>query len=186
MSRSRVESVWQRQPGRGRYAHPERERRLLLAEQPPGLTDSVEIEDRYIDGTRLRLRRITGGGAVVHKLAQKVRADADDPSSVMLTNIYLDAVEYERLLVLPAAELRKTRFSLSVGEVRFAIDVLRDQLEGLVLAEYELDIFPSDGQLALDYVADVTHDDRFSGGQLARTNADALRSLLTALGLRAG
>jgi CYTH domain-containing protein len=101
----------------------------------------------------------------------------------MLTNIYLDAEEYERLLVLPAAELRKTRFSLTVGEVRFAIDVLRDQLDGLVLAEYEVDVFPTDGQVALDYVADVTHDDRFSGGQLARTSAEALRSLLTAFGV---
>jgi CYTH domain-containing protein len=64
--------------------------------------------------------------------------DVDEPSSVMLTNMYLDAAEYERLLVLPAAALRKTRFPLTLGEVRFAIDVLRDDLQGLVLAEYEL------------------------------------------------
>lgn len=47
------QNMSKRQPGQGRYAHPEHERRLLLANEPAGVTDPVEIVDRYIDGTRL-------------------------------------------------------------------------------------------------------------------------------------
>lgn len=70
----------ERAPGRGRYAHPEREQRWLLDAVPHGSTRSAEIHDWYITGTRLRLRRVEDGNALLFKLAQKVRADRHDPS----------------------------------------------------------------------------------------------------------
>jgi SAM-dependent methyltransferase len=123
-----------RRPGQGPYARPERERRFLLAGPPPGVAQPWEIVDRYIDGTSLRLRQAIGTGPPVYKLGQKVRLDVDDPSTVMLTNIYLEPWEYERLLTLPATRLAKTRYSLSVGEDLLAVDVFHGELAGLVLA----------------------------------------------------
>ncbi len=128
----------QREPGRGHYAHPERERRFLLCSPPVGLTDPSHIVDRYIDGTRLRLRQVTGEGPAVYKLGQKVRPNEDDPSLVMLTNMYLTADEYERLLALPATEVRKARYTLTAGQDHSGVDVFEDRLDGLVLAEAEL------------------------------------------------
>ena len=44
----------------GKYAQIERERRFLLVRQPPpaAATGRRRITDRYLPGTRLRLRRI--------------------------------------------------------------------------------------------------------------------------------
>ena len=44
----------------GKYARIERERRFLLAGRPPpmAVTGRHRITDRYLPGTRLRLRRI--------------------------------------------------------------------------------------------------------------------------------
>ena len=48
-----------------KYAYIERERRWLLAAVPdlPDDARRLEITDRYITGTRLRLRQVTEGSA---------------------------------------------------------------------------------------------------------------------------
>jgi len=129
--------VWRREPGKGSYARPERERRFLLRALPDGSVDPVDIEDRYIVGTRLRLRRMSDGtGAPTYKLAQKV-PDRADPSLVMITNTYLSEAEYDTLLAaLPALTVLKTRYRLP-GPVALSVDDFRGPLAGLVLAELE-------------------------------------------------
>ena len=169
----------ERSPGSGRYAHPEREQRWLLATVPNDATRSAEIHDWYILGTRLRLRMVDDGSGQLFKLAQKVRADRDDPESVSLTNMYLDRDEYERLRrVLPGRPLRKTRWNTEHAGRHVAIDEFHDQLEGLVLAETELD--PAEDLLPKpDFaVRDVTSDDRYSGGRLASANATEIEQVL--------
>ena len=59
-----------------KYAQIELERRWLLAKLPDSLQNSQDyqlIEDRYITGTPLRLRRMTdaGGQVTARKLTQK-------------------------------------------------------------------------------------------------------------------
>lgn len=157
-------TAWQRQPGQGKYAKPERERRFLLTSVPPEADSPRLIEDRYLDGTRLRLRRV----GTTYKFCQKVRPDEADPSIVAITNIYLSQAEYEVLLGLPAAVLCKTRRQWQVGPFTFAVDEFHGPLTGLLLAEIELD----DLNTALPvqdspFGPEVTHDDRFSGGYLA-------------------
>ena len=62
----------------GNYARVERERRFLLAGPPPAsaVTASRRITDRYLPGTRLRVRRAEwlDGGECEFKLTQKVPA----------------------------------------------------------------------------------------------------------------
>lgn len=61
-----------------KYALVERERRFLVGAVPEGGSiRTVEIVDRYIDGTRIRLRAAStvegeGKGSVHYKLTQKV------------------------------------------------------------------------------------------------------------------
>jgi CYTH domain-containing protein len=184
--------VWQREPGKGSYARPERERRFLLRALPQGSVDPIDIEDRYIVGTRLRLRRMSDGtAAATYKLAQKV-PDRADPSLVMITNTYLSAAEYETLLAaLPALTVRKTRYRMP-GPVALSVDDFRGPLAGLVLAELAVagsEGWPPSAGLAEaagpgadppPTVAEVTDDPRFTGGELARTGAADLRRLLAA------
>ncbi len=156
----------------------------MLSARPGDLSDPRRIVDRYIDGTRLRLRRISVAGPAVYKLGQKVRPDENDPSSVLLTNMYLTAGEYEQLLGLPFAEVRKTRYSLEAGGTQYAVDVFEGRLEGLVLAESDFgeDTVHEPPPLA-GVIAEVTTDNRFSGGTLARTDKDGLWALLSSFGI---
>jgi CYTH domain-containing protein len=167
-----------RQPGRGRYAHPEREQRWILAGVPTDVMQVASIVDRYILGTRLRLRRSESAAGVTYKLGQKVRDDPGSPEMVRLTNIYLAEDEYSALLVLPAAELHKTRSQTRWADRTVAIDRFHGRLDGLVLSEAELS--PADPLLPMPpwAVEDVTNDDRFSGGSLAFATDEAIDALL--------
>jgi CYTH domain-containing protein len=170
-------------PGEGRYAHAEREQRWLLPELPDGLTDAASIVDRYLVGTRLRLRSVTADGATTYKLGQKVRPEPDSPAIVKLTNIYLSGEEYEVLRALRGRDLRKTRWRSVHAAGRLVVDEFSDPLTGLVLAELELR--PGEVPKQVDVLAvDVSEDDRFSGGRLAglsAADAAALRAEVDSL-----
>jgi CYTH domain-containing protein len=162
---------WRRTPGLGKYARPERERRFVVTGAASADGPVLRIEDRYLIGMQLRLRRIAGDGDAVFKLTQKVRANHDDPFEVATTNIYLSQSEYEQLLVLPALVLIKSRQVVDVEGTRFAIDDFEGPLLGLRLAEVEVPdrdaLLPQPPWLGRE----VTDDDRYSGGRLA-TAAD--------------
>jgi CYTH domain-containing protein len=172
----------------GKYARVERERRFLLAGPPPAAIAAAprQITDRYLTGTRLRLRRVEhpGGGPSEFKLTQKVPAGRPGPVRGMITNIYLSQPEYDRLATLPATVLSKTR--VSVPPV--SIDIFDPPRHGLVLAEAE---FTTDDEASCfrpppGSIAEVTDDARFSGGRLARTGRDELLAWLAEYGLSPG
>lgn len=172
---------WAREPGRGRYAKPERERRFLLDADPPPGKAARTIEDRYLVGTRLRLRHVAGDGHEVFKLTQKVRVRDEDPSDLLITNLYLTEHEYAGLCCLPSKDISKTRSVHPLGEHDLVVDVFHGRLGGLRLAEVQLTDL--DAKLALPaWVGhEITHDDRFSGGGLAFAADDELRALLAGL-----
>jgi CYTH domain-containing protein len=161
-----------------KYARVEREQRWLLQSIPKGARGPVEIVDRYLTGTTLRLRQVTSGDEIVWKLGQKRRADPASPELVELTNLYLSADEHALFSGLPAAELRKTRRHLDHGGRTFAIDELHGPLEGLLLAEVELE--PGEPRRTQPPWShhDVTDDDRFSGARLAVTTEPEAATLL--------
>jgi CYTH domain-containing protein len=169
----------------GKYARIERERRFLLSSLPPGsaVTTSRRITDRYLSGTRLRLRRVDylNGEAREFKFTQKVPAERPGHVQGLITNIYLSATEYELLASVPAEELSKTRFSLPP----LSIDVFDPPLHGLVLADVEFTAdeaarsFPRPSMA----IAEVTDDSRFTGGNLVRTRREDLLAWLAEYGI---
>ncbi len=172
-----------RSPGDGRYAQVEREQRWVLRGRPDHLDQPRSILDLYIHGTRLRLRRTESDGEVVFKLGQKVRPEPSNPEVVKLTNIYLSEPEYAIVSRLGGDEILKTRWRWTWRERPLTVDEFDGHLTGLILAEVEL--LP--GEPRLDdpplTVADVTDDDRFSGGALAQTTAARLQDLLAGFGV---
>lgn len=167
-----------RAPGSGPYARVEREQRWVLSGAPSGLGPPRRITDRYVRGTRLRLRSMEDDGQVLYKLGQKVRVGRS-PEIVHLTNIYLSSEEHALLAELPADVVHKTRRTTMRAGREIAVDELHGELDGLVLAEVALAIdeprLLTQPPLA---IADVTDDERFSGGHLATTDRAALHSLL--------
>lgn len=172
-------------PGKSlQYAKPERERRFLLAEFPPGeIARTTNITDRYLLGTRLRLRLMletkSDGTRTYYKLTQKVPAPTGGPG--LVSTLYLNEDEFALLWTLPGAVVRKTRYSLPP----FGVDVFDAPLDGLILAECEFD----DDATMESFrppawtLAEVTLDARFTGGQLATMNSGDLPKLLSSFGV---
>ena len=174
--------------GPGRYARAEIERRWVLSEHPdPARAVAVRhLVDRYLTGTRLRLRlQVEDGGPTLRKFTQKL-PDPEPRSrgrQGLLTNTYLSQEEYDVLATLPARVLRKTRYSMAP----FGVDVFEGPLAGLVLAEIEFatEDAADRSPIPATAVVEVSHDPRFTGGRLVRTDAEELRSWLDELGVPA-
>jgi CYTH domain-containing protein len=157
-----------------KYARIEEERRFLMKALPEDLPEDspfIRIIDRYIPGTRLRLRRMESaqGAALVFKLGQKFRPADFEAHQAIMTNLYLNEAEYRVLESLGGARVTKLRYSYEfVGQI-YAIDVFEGQLEGLVLAEIErrpgvqLTSLPVPGFA----IREVTGEPFFSGARLA-------------------
>lgn len=152
-----------------KYAHWVAERRFLVdPAKLPELDPSAArlIEDLYIDGGRLRLRRIThtATGEQEFKLGKKYAPD--NPLIGPMTNLYLDAEEYAVLQALPGRRVSKERYKIGA----FVIDIFRPPFEGLVTAECEA----SNRMAALRFdvpewcVREVTTEVEYTGWSLAQ------------------
>ena len=158
-----------------------RGRRFLLARVPaPGsVTAARRITDRYVDGTRLRLRRVErlDTGECSYRLTREQPACPGAPA-----DLHLSEQEYARLLAaLPGPELTRTR----LGVPPLGVDVFEGPLLGLVLAEAEFEN-PEDEETFVPppgCVAELTEDDHFTGGRLARTDREHLRAGLAEYGV---
>ena len=153
-----------------KYSRPEFERRfrVVAGRLPPlDLATARLIEDRYIDGSRLRLRRMSGGGtATVHKFCKKYGGAAPGEPIV---NIYLSAAEYAVLATLPGSDLVKRRFLLDVAGAMFGVDVFERPHAGLMLCEVEVESLAELDRTTLPVWAgdEVTGDADFTGAALA-------------------
>jgi CYTH domain-containing protein len=154
-----------------KYAHVERERRWLLMRLPdlPHEPRTVRIVDRYVRGTRMRLREAREPeGTLVRKLGHKVRLGVD-AREVAHTSLYLDEAEWAMLSALPADVLTKTRTFVPLGTATIAFDVFDGPLAGLVLAEVDTgEGDPVDLPAEYGPFDEVTDDDSFTGGALAQ------------------
>jgi len=147
-----------------KYAVVERERRFLVTSIPEGIVGRMEIRDRYIIGTRLRLREVAQDGSVTRKLGHKVRL-TDGPAEVACTSIYLDDEEWALLSALPARTLQKTRHIVERDGFRILVDEHED---GPLIAEIDDgDTPPAEIPEWLDVIADVSEDEHWTGARLA-------------------
>ena len=123
-----------------------------------------EIDDLYIAGSRLRLRRVTGPATeITFKLGKKYGWCG--PFSEPITNVYLTEREYECLSGLPGERTCKRRYSLSGG----SLDVYLEPVGGIAVFEIEF----RDERSAAIYqppsfaIREITRDAAFTGAVLA-------------------
>ena len=153
---------------RPKYALAELERRWLVIERRLAgleLGAAHVIRDRYLDGARLRLRRMgSPAGGVVHKLCKKY-GDAS-PGAESVTNLYLSASEYALLETLPGWVVEKLRYRCLGG----SLDHYQRDGDALWVFEREFadpgsaDAFPD----PLFAGREITADADFTGAALAR------------------
>jgi CYTH domain-containing protein len=156
-----------------KYARPELERRWRAepALRPPiEDLDFVVVDDRYLAGTRLRLRRMTrSDGWTARKLTKKYETDRPEARPIVTT--YLTEAEYAVFAALPAHPMRKRRYHFPIEGRYWSLDLFEGLLEGLELVEIEA---PDEAALAalvppVWATKEVTHDVRYQCGELAQT-----------------
>lgn len=170
-----------------KYAHIERERRFIVPGISPvfAFTRELLIKDNYLNDTTLRLRRVEESGMpTVYKFGQKLRLVENSPSVLAHTTMYVTRDEYEALSTLPNRILEKTRRLFPVGGLVFGIDDFHGPLTGLKIFEVDLG---ADGSLPdlidIELGAEVTDDERFTGGALASTTHEVLNQMLVEYGV---
>ena len=134
------------------------------------------ITDRYIDGTRLRLREQTDdGGPAIFKLTQKVPFRKNGAKQELITSIYVTEASF--VCWLKSRERCSVRFATAYS---FGIDVFEDSLQGLRLAEAEFNSAgEADALIVPDFILhEVTDDERFTGGQLVCASRTSLKNWL--------
>ena len=103
-----------------RYARLEIERRWLVAGDVSQLIHgqpSREIEDRYLVGTRIRLRTLTSSdGSIQWRMCKKYERSPDQQFE-FITNLYLSKQEFQVFAALPAEVSRKRRYPLAQGSL---------------------------------------------------------------------
>ncbi len=172
-----------------KYSLPDLERRWLVRTEDARAIAAAAgarlIEDRYLDGTRLRLRRVTSPeGGIIRKLTKKYAPVAATATAAATphasTNIYLTEAEFELFSALPGWPLRKHRHLREHAGVQYAIDVFEGELRGLVLTEVELpDALALAGVAPPPWAkAEVSDDPAFTGAALARLDATSLARIL--------
>jgi CYTH domain-containing protein len=171
-----------------KYARIEEERRYLLERLPDDLPpDNLHlwIIDRYIPGTRLRLRRIESpsGETLALKFGQKYQAPQQPASQKYMTNLYLTETEYQVLSSLGGLTLVKRRYPYLFAGRKYSIDAFEGHLAGLILAEIQSAPGSEIGSITTPAFAarEVTDDPFFNGGSLAALTRDAFQQWLKSL-----
>jgi CYTH domain-containing protein len=157
-----------------KYACFELERRWLVDPlERPEVADRefTLIDDRYIEGTRFRLRRMAQGARVALKLTKKY--ESQRPEARPIVTAYLAEAEYAVLAALPALPLRKRRYRLPIDGQIWSLDLFEGPLAGLELVEAE-----AESEIALKAlvpplwaVKEITHDPRYQCGSLAAASS---------------
>lgn len=144
----------------------------------------VVIEDIYIpeddEFPPLRLRR----KGDMFEITRKMPAVTGDYSQHIEHTIPLDQKTYEILSQVSARRLRKKRYLTIIANMPAEVDVFEDELEGLVLIEFEFTAKSAleNFQKPTECLIDVTQDRQILGGQLAGKSYDDIKGWLESKG----
>ncbi|MFM5886370.1 MAG: hypothetical protein ACKOQ3_13770 [Novosphingobium sp.] len=153
-----------------KYSHLECERRWLVGSDTFSTlkaTDPIDINDLYLEGSRLRLREMRSGHIVSRKLTKKY--ETQDACTRPIVTAYLDDNEFALFATLPGNRISKTRFRVVEGSHIFSVDVFGADLAGLVIAEIEASDLASLAAIPRPSwaVREITDSPAYQGGHLA-------------------
>ncbi len=149
----------------------EKEKSYLLKYLPKDLdiSSGKEVIDLYIPvESEHPILRIRKKGENI-EITKKYYPDPTRMEEAIEQTIPLTASEYKTLSGVESKRLSKMRFKYSYKGLTIVIDVFRDNLAGLVLAEieYENESDLTGIELPDFFLAPVKGDDNFGGGKLA-------------------
>ena len=170
-----------------KYTLTEYERRFLVAPDIDwhSIVEpySKRLKDKYIDGTRLRLRVMTDldTGRQVIKLTKK--AESPSPYFRTLSRILLSPAELDVFGRLDGFSINKVRHYFNHHGNVYSLDVFEDDLEGLLLSEVSGESLEELMSIESPPISfrEVTEEGFFDGGNLCRITGDELAVKLGAI-----
>jgi CYTH domain-containing protein len=173
-----------------KYTRAQYERRFLVSPDASwkSLVESFSkrLEDKYLHGTRLRLRVQTDSDTGRRVLKLNRKTEPASPYLQTVSRILLSPAELEILDRLEGDRLRKVRYYHHDRGRVFSIDLFEGELEGLALCETEAaELAELTAVEPPAYVqCEVTEDPFFTGGNLCRASRAELLRKLSALDRR--
>lgn len=171
-----------------KYTRVEYERRFLVtlnADWKSAVESySKAYEDKYLRGSRLRLRILTDSDTGRRVLKLNRKHESASPYYRTVSRILLSPNEYALLDSLEGDRLKKTRFYQTHRGRVFSIDAFEGELDGLVLCETEADGLQDlmSAEPPSYAMREVTDDPFFEGGNLCRTTRAELMLRLSMFG----
>lgn len=149
-----------------KYALLEFERRWLVDLTAVGCLEAYpyrDIDDLYISGTRVRLRKITEPDAPsIFKLGKKYGKQTS--ISEPITNLYLSELEYLLFVYFPGYRIQKRRYSIQGG----ALDVYSEPVQAAIFEVEFADEETAEAYKPPSFVSrEITDDPSFTGISLA-------------------
>lgn len=147
--------------------------RLFVIEKLPEPLSSasrhLQILDRYIEGTRMRLLQMRDPYSNERTHILQKRIEPSSGAESRSAEIHLNDYEYSLFAQHGGPEIRKNRYYHEFDLVTYAFDVYLGQLKGLTLAQ--VDFITDDAAYDLTpppfSVIEVTNEPFFSGEHLA-------------------
>ena len=162
-----------------KYSNFELERRWLLNKEAIGLIKNHRfnfIVDHYIRNSKLRLRYTEDSESreIFYKLTKKY--GKQDDYSEALTTIYLSKNEYDLFSNFPHDKILKERYKIQFEDHHYAIDVFKEKLEGLLIAEIEASTINELKSIKPPpfSIKEVTLDHKYSGKYLSQIESAVL------------
>lgn len=162
--------------------------RLFLIDalpEPLSLASShLQILDRYIEGTRMRLRRVRDPSSNQSTWILQQRFVSLNGSETRLAEIHLNAQEYALFERFGGPEIRKNRYFHEFDRVGMAFDLYLGPLHGLMMAraEFETRENVDDFETPGFAIIEVTEEPFFSGENLVYKDFDEVAAAIERLG----
>ena len=151
------------------------QRRFLIDTLPEPITAAsghLQILDRYIAGTRLRLRQVRIPGTDQYTRMLQQRIVLPNEIEIKLAEIHLNDIEYSIFESIERSEVRKNRYFHEFDQIPMAFDVYLGQLQGLKLALAEFETLDEAERMSMPEFSshEVTHHPSFIGENLAASS----------------
>ncbi|SRR5258706_1421564 len=127
-----------------------------------------ELIDIYIPLSALHPKLRIRKKGDKYEITKKTKLSENDSSRQLEETIPLTGEEFEALSVAPGKKLRKIRYEYPYGGKIAEIDVFQDDLEGLVLIDFEFGTIQekNDFQIPDFCLVEVTQEEFIAGGML--------------------
>lgn len=172
-----------------KIAQTEFQRLFLIERLPEPLTPAsshLQLFDRYIENTRLRLRQVRDPytNSWTRILQQHVPAISSEFAVTKLSEIHLNDAEFALLERFAGQETRKNRYFHEFDRVPFVFDVYLGNLRGLHTTKVEFETQELMGTFIPPPFAvfDVTNDAFFVGPSLAEKTFSEIQAEVARIG----